>query len=270
MYNYYLSGDMCSESSYLTELLTYSTNHAPLPNDDTLQVHRFQKYTYFRVYSHDTVRDIALTSYVHKDDLTVRKLIVPYCAKRSIPILRKCIKSLHSKTIPYTPELLEKLFLEFADLFGPLTPARYSPRSLHISRWQNMPYLTNPYPFDPDSSFHTSRGEIVRSKNECITANKLYEWHIPYKTEYPIQLQSGRIIYADFLILNPYTMKECYLEVFGKMGDPGYALDKFNRINDMAQVGINYGSNLITLFEYPGAPFSTDTLEMTLQSALTR
>ena len=109
---------------------------------------------------------------------------------------------------------------------------------------------------------------MVRSKNECIAANILYHWQIPYKYEFPVRLADGRVIFVDFKILTPFTLKECYIEIFGKMDDPEYARTNLQRINDLSEVGIQLGKNLLIAFDYPGAPFNTTTFRTMIENVI--
>ena len=67
--------------------------------------------------------------------------------------------------------------------------------------------------------------ERVRSKSEKIIADELYRHGIPYKYEFPIELQGWNnklTIYPDFTALNKRTGKKWIIEHLGMMDKNSY------------------------------------------------
>ena len=208
------------------------------------------------------------TQYLKKSDPMLSEYIKAYCAKKTLRVVRKCLAQLKSHAEQYDPEMLNALFEQFERDFGLMTPIAFSSRSLLIRRWESETYRPNTRPVENNYQFRTDRGEIVRSKNECITSNIVYHWQIPYKNEYPVRLADGSEIFIDLKMLSPVNLKEYYLEIFGRMDDPGYARKNFNRINELAEVGITIGHNLLVVFDYPGAPFDTAAFRKMLENTV--
>ena len=123
--------------------------------------------------------------------------------------------------------------------------------------WENEPFETNTYPFEQEP-LRTKKGELVRNRAECLIANTLFDLHIPYRYECAVKLPDGSTVYPDFTILHPKTLEIFYLEFFGKMDDPGYAISAFSRIRRYANSPIF--PKLIMIFDHCDAPFNTDTL----------
>ena len=79
----------------------------------------------------------------------------------------------------------------------------------------------------------TLKGDRVRSKSEQIIADRLFINNIPYKYEYPIEI-NGIIYHTDFRILRMSDRKELFYEHFGKMGDEQYANDNIRSIRSLS------------------------------------
>ena len=145
-------------------------------------------------------------------------------------------------------------------LYAKLCPARQSlvtPITLtdaqYAAQWQAVSWKG--LPFSPDSpDYTTARGERVRSKSEVIIADTLARHGVPYRYEYPLELnyrrngwggtsrsdledtpthgadtvnsetsyRPGRTVHPDFLCLNVRTRAEFYWEHFGLMDDGDY------------------------------------------------
>ena len=70
-------------------------------------------------------------------------------------------------------------------------------------------FKSNPY--KPEKKiFDTRKGEKVRSKSEAIIADTLYEFGIPYRYEYHVNMVNGEIKYSDFMLFKVNTKEEIY------------------------------------------------------------
>ena len=184
-------------------------------------------------------------------------------------------------------------------LYTKLCPARQSlvtPVTLtdaqYAAQWQAVPWKG--LPFAPDSpDYTTARGERVRSKSEVIIADTLARHGIPYRYEYPLELnyrrngrggtsrsdlkdtpthgadtvnsetsyRPGRTVHPDFLCLNVRTRAEFYWEHFGLMDDGDYLERTLVKLKEFAENKILPGKNLIFTMESAACPLSTRQIE---------
>ncbi|MCF0149967.1 MAG: hypothetical protein HUJ80_00985, partial [Firmicutes bacterium] len=92
-------------------------------------------------------------------------------------------------------------------------------RSEAVDDWSQAPYKRSD--LHPEGLIHiTSRGLRVRSKNELLIAEKLYENGISFRYEQEL-MADGRILYPDFTI-KKRSGAICYWEHFGMMHDERY------------------------------------------------
>ena len=121
----------------------------------------------------------------------------------------------------------------------------------------------------PDcAEYYTDNGERVRSKSEIIIANKLYRYNIPYRYEYPLQLQSDIITHPDFTCLNVKTRQEYIWEHFGIMDNAEYACNAIKKISDYANSGYILGRNFIATFETANTPINANCIDSLIKSHL--
>jgi hypothetical protein len=129
--------------------------------------------------------------------------------------------------------------------------------------WESESFEASTYPFDQEL-LRTKKGELVRNRAECLIANTLFDLNIPYRYECAVKLADGGNVYPDFTILHPKTFEIFYLEFFGKMDDPSYAISAFSRIRRYANSPIF--PKLIMIFDHRDAPFNTNTLLAVLKN----
>lgn len=111
-----------------------------------------------------------------------------------------------------------------------------------------------------DSPYKTMKGEFVRSKSECIIADRLYINGIPYHYEINHTLVdpygSDYIVQPDFTVLNKRTRQEYIWEHLGRLGDDDYCEDNLPKINNYVRSGYIPGINLILSFESSRSPLN--------------
>ena len=282
--NFSFKKELIYETRYLNWLQNCSNNILKIPLPGTLQVSRKNGNVFYRILcpSEPASSDgcsgnasglspsgKAPLKAIRKDDPLFRDYVKNYCAKKTLMVTKKCLTNLRDHAERYDPDLIVKMFDQFELDFGDMTPEIFSSRERHIQRWQAKPYKTNTREAENNYKFRTERGEMVRSKNECIAANILLHWPIPYKYEYPVSLPDDRTIFVDFKILSPVTLKEYYLEIFGRMDDQEYVKKNMIRINDLAEVGIHVGKNLLIAFDFQdGVPFNTTTFRAMIHNTV--
>ncbi len=135
--------------------------------------------------------------------------------------------------------------------------------------WEAEAFETNDYEISENDARITDRGEIVRSKLECLVANRLFAMGLPYRYECRLYLHGAdKVRYPDFTVKSPYTGKIIYVEVFGMMDQPEYAKAAFAKINLYAREGIVIGDNFLPVFEYPGVPFDPKAFTVSMERLL--
>lgn len=122
-------------------------------------------------------------------------------------------------------------------------------------RWAAMEYVRNPY-YEEHLIHPSVRGELYRSKSECLIADSLLECGLAYIPEHPLKLRNGNTIYIDFKILVPESFEIVYWEHFGLMDNPEYASKNSKRIVQLNDSGIITGKNLIITMETRDCPLS--------------
>ena len=137
----------------------------------------------------------------------------------------------------------------------------------YIQNWQNITW--QPLPFAVDSpEFYTSRGEQVRSKSEVIIADTLSRHKIPYRYEYPLELENGAVYHPDFLCLNVRTRQEFLWEHFGMMDSPTYATKTAAKLKTFSENNIHPGKNLIITMETAEVQLSLRQVESLIKEYL--
>ena len=257
------------ELEYLQRYLHFVNHELAHGPENALHVHnRDGKYS-FSIYGpddHSSASSGRMTErYVTRDSALPADLVSKYCAKRLKPVLEASIRQLKSDPAAYDPDQLIRLQRKLANIFGDCLPKAYQDPQTIISTWEQETFTPNSFHTEGETLFRTRRGEMVRSKNECLCANLLYELDIPYKYEAPVKLADGHVVYPDFDMISPVNGSEYYLEIFGMMGDPVYAAKAFRKINKYAASGIVLNDNLLVIFEYEGIPFNTALLESMLR-----
>jgi len=109
------------------------------------------------------------------------------------------------------------------------------------------------------NEFLTERGEIVRSKSEKLIADKLFLLNIPYRYEYAIKV-GDKLMYPDFIVLNPTTRKEYVWEHLGMMDNEEYLEKNMAKLRIYERNGYVLGKNLICTFETSSVPISIQAI----------
>ena len=98
---------------------------------------------------------------------------------------------------------------------------------------------------DGAPELYTARGERVRSKSEMIIADLLAKEGVPYRYEYPLELEGFGTVYPDFTVLDVIRRREIYWEHLGMMDDTEYAENAVKKIDAYKRNGYFPGDNLI-------------------------
>lgn len=160
----------------------------------------------------------------------------------------------HSTVPPASQQLLINNS-EYQKLISPL----FQPLSQEAIDWMHIPYEhNNKY---PELLIHKSlSGNLVRSKSEALIDMLLFTNQIPFRYECALHLGSNTF-FPDFTIKHPHTGKIYYWEHFGKMDDPNYSKNTFNKLQLYASHNIIPSIQLITTYETKNNPLTSETID---------
>ena len=187
-----LTGRLINRCEELTQLLTTklkAIKNTPEGHLRIAQAHKGQKLQYFQI----TKRGDTKGTYIpHAKQAMARRLAQKDYDTRLIKELSQEIRILQKYLS------LTKSGSALTDLYTKLSPARrqlITPVTLtdsqYAAQWQAVSWTG--LPFSPDSpDYTTARGERVRSKSEVIIADTLARHGIPYRYEYPLELNYRR------------------------------------------------------------------------------
>lgn len=136
-----------------------------------------------------------------------------------------------------------------------------------VKEWQQMSYQKNSA--SQNAQIVTESGISVRSKSEELIANSLFKEGIPFRYEFPVQLESiNQIFYPNFYCLNVRTHEEFVWEHFSIMDDPDYSDAVVKKICIYNANGFIQGKNLITTFETINTPLDAQTVNTLIENFL--
>ena len=256
------------EVQYVTKLLKYCERILSKSPPGRLTVRKRSGRYYYSVVLRNQKTGAISEQYIRLGDPLLSLYVEKYCAAKLRPILQKCIRYLRSNPRKYDTDEITMQFRKFESYFGDLLPASFTTNEKLITKWAQEPFEANPFHTEDEKLYQTRNGEMVRSKDECICANMLRDYHLSYKYDAPLKLKSGRTVYPDFDIPSPVNGKEFYLEIFGRMDDPLYAAKNFNKVNEYAESGLILNDNLLVMFEYDGIPFNTALMESQIRNII--
>lgn len=233
--------------------------------EGNLQVHYRDKGYYYAIRNKNHPSEASEINYISRTSKQLPAYIKKYCACKLKPCLNKAIKTLCTKPLEFSTEPIQKQYELFEQYFGEMVPRCFETREAYIRRWQESSYTKNPYPFETGKSYRTERGEMVRSKNECLCADYLFQKGLPYRYDAAFRMNNGQTMYTDFIILNPKNWDLYYIEIFGLMSDREYVEKNIKRISDYADSGILLGDRLFVFFESEGSPLNIKAFRKTIE-----
>ena len=127
---------------------------------------------------------------------------------KELTALEKINKLNHSDAIIHTYESLNK---GLKKLIHPINVDD----STYVKMWEAVTYKGLEFDAEDKTEFYTKRGERVRSKSEILIANTLNDNNIPYRYECPVEVDIGKKLYPDIMVLNRKQRKEFYWEHLG-------------------------------------------------------
>ena len=144
----------------------------------------------------------------------------------------------YAKLAPARKEKVEAAFMEGED---------------YARAWLAQPFEANPS-FPEEKVFATKRGEFVRSKSEAMIADAYYDMGIPYKYDYPVEVEPGRYRYVDFAVLDVRNGKVFYHEHLGRLDDLSYLRKNMRKLKEYQAIKVFSGKNLILTMETEECP----------------
>lgn len=164
----------------------------------------------------------------------------------------------------YTKEPSEFIKSKYFAEYKRLTDEYYPDSNIALQEQLNKKYET----LEPDPTTHkieTSAGIMVRSKSEAIILDMLYALGIPFVYEPKITLPDGKVVYPDFIIVDPCTHAEYMWEHLGLLDKQSYVDNTFRKLAALNELGWYIGINLIITSETDTHKFASrkarDTIE---------
>ncbi len=152
---------------------------------------------------------------------------------------------------------------EYASLLNEYFNGNFASAS---ANWKIKNYDSNMF-FIEEKKIHTISGIMVRSKSEMAIADALTRHGIPFRYEYPLELDGHRI-YPDFTILSPRTHEEIVWEHFGMMDDKKYREGVWKKLEKMASNGYIMGYDFIYTMESSEHPLDDFAIEEVIRKYL--
>ena len=166
--------------------------------------------------------------------------------------LEKYLSHLKKASInnPLSSPILSKLLSDFS-------------LSDNVKKWLSEPYHKNTkYP--EKLIYKASSGNYVRSKSEIIIDSLLTQYHIPFRYECELIIDS-QIFYPDFTIMHPGTGEIFYWEHLGMMDQDGYFNHAMNKLHTYIASDMIPTHNLILTYETSKRPLDISYIEQLIQ-----
>ena len=173
--------------------------------------------------------------------------------------LEKAIQELNSyKKSTENLETIEDVMISVRRAMGNKEKYRRIQKEREEQRCRNKSFSE----YEIDGLIVTDLGEEVRSKNECLFANKLREMNIPYLYEMSI----GGGVVPDFTLF--IEDKVYFVELLGMMEKDDYRAAQAEKIKKYEAMNIFLGGQLIFIDVTMG--FSTPVVTKILQQIIAR
>ncbi len=207
--------------------------------------HGFQYYmlddTGKRVYIRKEQADLVQTTFQRDYDKEVMKTLRHQ--------YNKMVRFLKNYDIDAAARVYDNLCDARKALVNPVIPTDEE----FIKKWkESHPGGQNDYP--APAVYLTQQGETVRSKSEKMLADLFLKHGIPYSYEPGLRLNSGKILYPDFVLLNVRTRKTIYWEHFGMASDEVYASKALHKLNAYEESGLEVGTDILYSLESENFP----------------
>lgn len=118
---------------------------------------------------------------------------------------------------------------------------------LDSAEWEKAPFVQN-QEHPENKIYHTTHGDLVRSKSEMMISLLLSQHNIPFHYEEELVLDNITL-YPDFTIMHPISLKKVYWEHLGMLNSESYYQVTTKKIHTYIENGIFPGDNLILTCE---------------------
>ena len=127
-----------------------------------------------------------------------------------------------------------------------------------VQNWITDSYQRNTK--NPEHLIHkTISGHLVRSKSEVMIANCLSLNNIPYRYECALTL-GDTLVFPDFTIMHPASHQIFYWEHFGRMDEPFYCEQTYNKLKLYGHHHIIPTIQLIATYETRLSPIDSENV----------
>lgn len=165
----------------------------------------------------------------------------------------------------FHPEKLSQIYDNLCDAKKKyVTPIMLSDEK-YVDEWMKEEYEGLEFTDSDESEYITSNGIRVRSKSEIMIAEALIRHKIPFKYEYPLNLQGMGVVHPDFWCLNIKKRKVIAWEHFGMMSDESYSTRCIKKMEVYNLNGFVLGDNFICTFESANAPLGSKMIERMIE-----
>lgn len=134
-----------------------------------------------------------------------------------------------------------------------------------VEEWLSVEYPPGIFDESNTTKFYTSKGERVRSKSEALIANELINAGIPYRYEYPLNV-NNKLIRPDFLIYDVRKDMEVVWEHLGMADNRSYSSYNLERLADYQVAGFIPNVNLFITVETRENPLSLKAVRNIIKS----
>ena len=222
------------------------------------------KYQYYQVRQKGDTKGVYLRR--DKDSVAVKLAQKDYNIRLSEELAEQ-LKVIDRFLGDFKPEKVGQIYNALHPERQKMVTPLYPDEEKFVADWQNRPYRRKE--FAPGAAeYYTAKGERVRSKSEIMIADALNRFGVPYRYEYPINVEGLGVVHPDFNCLNKRTRQEYFWEHNGMMGNPDYSLYAVNRIEKYMLAGLMPGSSLILTFETEATPLSARIIELQIKMNL--
>ena len=135
----------------------------------------------------------------------------------------------------------------YQDLLNALNRSCKMGRKLDSAEWEKAPFVQN-QEHPENKIYHTTHGDLVRSKSEMMISLLLSQHNIPFHYEEELVLDNITL-YPDFTIMHPISLKKVYWEHLGMLNSESYYQVTTKKIHTYIENGIFPGDNLILTCE---------------------
>jgi len=144
--------------------------------------------------------------------------------------------------------MVEDIFESYSDSRQKMIVPIMETDEQFLQRWLNQP-SPNVKGRREHPVVITDQGKEVDSKAELVLSMQFDKKNVPFLQQWPIVLKNGRVIYADFKVLNLRTRREFLWEHLGMLGSEEYCRHSLPRLNELIMNGFIPGVNLILTWE---------------------